>query len=50
LFLGVKTDFPIETIEIARDAGVGEWNGTAYISSVESDYAFIGDTGYLIPT
>jgi glycopeptide antibiotics resistance protein len=41
---------PSEAIEIARDVGVGEWNGIAYISSVESDYAFIDDTGYLIPT
>ena len=40
---------PFGAIEIARDVGVGESNGTAHISSIESDYAFIDKTGYLIP-
>jgi hypothetical protein len=39
----------MDSIKIAQDVGVGEWNGIAYISSVESEYAFLEDTGYLIP-
>ena len=38
-----------ESVSIARDVGVGEWNGSAYISSIKSGYSFIEDTGYLIP-
>lgn len=40
---------PFESIEIARDVGVGESYGTAYISSIDGEYEFIGETGYIIP-
>jgi hypothetical protein len=38
-----------DAIKIAQDVGVGDWNGTAYITSVAEDYAFIKSTGYLVP-
>jgi hypothetical protein len=40
---------PYDSVSIAPDVGVGDWNGTAYVSSVEADYEFIDETGYLIP-
>ena len=40
---------PYDAIGIAQDVGVGECDGTAHISSVETDYTLIDETGYLIP-
>jgi glycopeptide antibiotics resistance protein len=40
---------PFESIGIAQDIGNIVWNGTAHISSVESDYVLIDKTGYIIP-
>ncbi len=41
---------PYDSIGIALDIGVGDWNGTATVSNVVSTYTFIEDTGFLIPT
>ena len=41
---------PYDSIEIAQEVGVGEWNGTAVVTDVNEGYSFIDDTGYLIPT
>lgn len=46
----VETISPKQSIEIAQDIGVGDWNGTAYVESVEPDYYFNRETGFLIPT
>lgn len=40
---------PVQSIYIAQDVGVGEWNGVAHVSSVQEGFGFIEDTGYLIP-
>lgn len=40
---------PRESIEIAKNVGVGEWNGTATVTWVEPIHVFIEETGYLIP-
>lgn len=41
---------PLQSIHIAQDVGVGEWDGVAHVASVKDGFAFIEDTGYLIPT
>ncbi|MTI71596.1 MAG: hypothetical protein FH751_15220 [Firmicutes bacterium] len=46
----VKTISPRDSIKVAQDIGVGEWTGTAYVTSVEPSYYFNKNTGYLIPT
>lgn len=46
----VETISPKQSIEIAQDIGVGDWNGTAYVESVDPDYYFNKETGFLIPT
>ena len=46
----VETISPKQSIEIARDIGVGDWNGTAYVENVEPDYYFNTETSFLIPT
>ena len=40
---------PRDAIIVAENVGVGEWNGTATVHSVEFSYTFIKETGYLIP-
>ena len=46
----VETISPRKSIDIACDVGVGDWNGTAYVSEINASYYFNKDTGFLIPT
>ena len=41
---------PADAIEVAGVTGVGVWEGTAHISSVDAGNAFIEETGLLVPT
>lgn len=41
---------PRKSIEIARDIGLGEWNGMAKIKAIHPSYFFNPETGFLIPT
>ncbi len=45
----VETISPRKALDIAMDIGVGEWNGTAYVSEITPSYYFNEQTGYLIP-
>ena len=38
-----------QSLSVAKDVGVGRWPGKAVIKSVTRDYAFIPETGFLIP-
>jgi glycopeptide antibiotics resistance protein len=49
-FQTVETISPRKSVEIARDIGVGEWNGYASITEVKPSHYFNQDTGFLIPT
>jgi len=46
----VETISPKQSIKIAQEIGVGDWNGTAYVEKVEPYYYFNKETGFLIPT
>lgn len=37
------------SLSVAKDVGVGHWPGKAVVKSVTRDYAFIPETGFLIP-
>ncbi|WP_277647141.1 VanZ family protein [Galactobacillus timonensis] len=37
------------SLSVAKDVGVGHWSGKAIVKSVTRDYAFISETGFLIP-
>lgn len=39
-----------DSINIAKDVGVGKWNDKAVVTEVEESYSFIPSTGYLVPT
>ena len=39
-----------ESLEIAGDVGVGAWHDQAMVTGVTEGYAFLPETGYLIPT
>lgn len=46
----VDTISPRKSVEIARDIGLGEWNGIAKIKEIYPSFFFNQETGYLIPT
>jgi glycopeptide antibiotics resistance protein len=46
----VDTISPRKSIEIARDIGLGDWNGMAKIKEIRPSYFFNPETGFLIPT
>lgn len=46
----MDTVSPRKSIKIARDIGLGEWNGVAKIKAIHPSYFFNSETGFLIPT